>query len=254
MKKYAVITGASSGIGKEMAKILAKRGYALILVARREKRLESMARTLKTEVIPFEADVSSDEDRKRLLELIDRKNVEIFINNAGFGDCGKFTDTSLEKEKQMIDVNITAVHVFTKEMVKRFVKKNHGYLLNVASSAGLLPAGPFMATYYATKAYVASLTQAVAEELKERGKKVYVGALCPGPVRTEFDHVADVKFSMSGISAKRCAAYAIDQMFLKKLIIVPTFYMKAAVFLSRLLPREVLLPMTAKQQMRKIYK
>ena len=254
MKKYAVITGASSGIGKEMAKILAKRGYALILVARREKRLESLARALKTEVIPFEADVSRDEDRKRLLELIDRKNVEIFINNAGFGDCGKFTDTSLEKEKQMIDVNITAVHVFTKEMVKRFVKKDHGYLLNVASSAGLLPAGPFMATYYATKAYVASLTQAVAEELKERGKKVYVGALCPGPVRTEFDQVADVKFSMSGISAKRCASYAINQMFLKELIIVPTFYMKAAVFFSRLLPREVLLPMTAKQQMRKIYK
>lgn len=254
MKKYAVITGASSGIGKEMAKILAKRGYALILVARREKRLESLARALKTEVIPFEADVSRDEDRKRLLELIDRKNVEIFINNAGFGDCGKFTDTSLEKEKQMIDVNITAVHVFTKEMVKRFVKKDHGYLLNVASSAGLLPAGPFMATYYATKAYVASLTQAVAEELKERGKKVYVGALCPGPVRTEFDQVADVKFSMSGISAKHCASYAIGQMFQKKMIIVPAFYMKAAVFFSRFLPREVLLPMTAKQQMRKIYK
>jgi short-subunit dehydrogenase len=127
-----------------------------------------------------------------------------------------------------------------------------GYLLNVASSAGLLPAGPYMATYYATKAYVASLTRAVAQELKEIGSNVYVGALCPGPVDTEFNEVANVEFALSGISAKQCVSYAIRQMKRRKTVIVPSLSIRAATTLGRLIPQELCIRITGLQQKRKL--
>jgi Short-chain dehydrogenases of various substrate specificities len=153
----------------------------------------------------------------------------------------------------MIDVNVRAVHILTKLMARYFKEKDSGYLLNTASSAGLFPAGPYMATYYATKAYVTSLTSAVAEELREAGSKVYVGALCPGPVDTEFNEVANVEFALKGISPKYCAQYAVKQMFKRKEIIIPTFRMKAVVFLQRLGSRHFAVKATAGQQKKKIY-
>jgi short-subunit dehydrogenase len=152
----------------------------------------------------------------------------------------------------MIDVNVTAVHLLTKMILHRFKERTSGgYILNVASSAGLFPAGPYMATYYASKAYVTSLTSAIAGELKDENSDIYIGALCPGPVDTHFNDVANVEFSLKGISAKKCAIYAVNQMFKRKTIIVPTLRMKMAVFFVRLLPRSVMVSMTGRQQKKK---
>ena len=255
---YAVVTGASSGIGAEIAKCLARQGYDMILTARRTDRLEKLARGLKkrygTKVEVVSADISTLEGCYYLFDRIRGFDVEVFVNNAGFGDAGVFTETELHKELQMVDVNVKAVHILTKLMVKYFRKKNCGYLLNVASSAGLFPAGPYMATYYATKAYVTSLTSAVAQELREAESDVYIGALCPGPVDTEFNEVANVEFALKGISPRYCAAYAVDQMFKRKEIIVPTFRMKAVVFIQRLATRHFTVGITARQQKKKLYK
>ena len=202
-KTYAVITGASSGIGMAFARQLAAEGYRLVLVARRENRLQALAEELKksgTESMVITADLSEKEACYRLMQQLEPVPVGILINNAGFGDCGSFLETDAEKEMQMIDVNVKAMHLLMKLMLRRMEKQEGGYILNVASSAGLLPAGPYMATYYATKAYMASLTRAVALELKQRGSRVYVGALCPGPVNTEFNEVANVEFALAGIT------------------------------------------------------
>ena len=251
-KPYAVVTGASSGIGFEIAKTLSKMGYRIVLVARREKKLEKIQEILPTESLIVCADLSQRTECVRLMEEIKNLDVEIFINNAGFGDFGKFRDTDVNKDLDMIDVNITAVHLLTKFMLRRLKKRTSGgYILNVASSAGLFPAGPYMSTYYATKAYVTSLTGAIARELKEEGSEIYVGALCPGPVDTHFNEVANVSFALKGISPKKCAQYAVDQMFRKKTIIIPTFRMKMAVFFVRLLPREQMIAITGRQQKKK---
>lgn len=252
-KGYAVITGASSGIGVEFAKRLAKEGYPLVLIARRKERLEKLAESLQTECVVMTADVSDMKECERLAQELSTKDIEIFINNAGFGCCGETLNIDNQTELNMIDVNVKAVHLLTKLMLKDMVAKNKGYILNVASSAGLLPAGPYMAAYYATKAYVASLSRGIAEELHRNNSDVYVGCLCPGPVDTEFNKVANVEFALKGISAHFCANYAITQMFKKKVTIVPAFYMKAAVVLARWIPVKWYVKIAAKQQRKKIY-
>ena len=250
-KSYALITGASSGIGEVFAKKLAKMGFPLILTARREERLKQLAGQLNTHTVIIEADLSKETDREKLIEELSSYDVGIVINNAGFGDCGEFLSTSLEKEMRMIEVNIKAVHFITKKLLPEMVRKNSGGILNVASSAGLCPAGPYMATYYASKAYVASFTRAIADELEERGSKVYIGCLCPGPVNTEFNSVANVRFSLNGISPEHCVRYAIKQMKKRKTVIVPTLTMKAAVFFTRLLPGKMATRVIAHQQKKK---
>jgi hypothetical protein len=186
-----------------------------------------------------------------LFTWIADKKIRIFINNAGFGDCGYFCDTDAQKELSMIDVNVKAVHLAMKLALRGMLRQESGYILNVASSAGLLPGGPYMATYYATKAYVTSLTRAVACELRERGSRVYVGALCPGPVDTEFNSVANVEFALKGISAEDCVDYAVNQMKKRKMIIVPTHAMRLALGCGRLLPADLLVRITAHQQRKK---
>lgn len=255
MKKYAVITGANSGIGTEFAKRLAAKGYTLVLVARREDRLNALAKQLKkkTECEICAADLTQRTECEKLCEWLADKDVEVFINNAGFGDYGEFAKTELDKDLDMIRLNVTALHLLTKRVVRRFRERGDGYLLNVASAAGLLPAGPYMATYYATKAYVTSLTRAVAQELKEEGSRVYIGCLCPGPVDTEFNAVANVEFALKGIRPGYCAGYALDMMLKKKkTVIVPTLLMKFAVVGARLLPVNVAVKIAGMQQKRKV--
>ena len=251
---YALVTGASSGLGFEFAKQLSERGYKLILVARRRDKLETVQKAIKTDSIIIAADLSQRDECVRVItETIDL-SIDVFINNAGFGDCGRFYETDANKDLSMIDVNVTAMHLLMKMVLQRMKssKATGGYILNVASSAGLFPAGPYMATYYATKAYVTSLTQAVARELKEEGSEIYVGALCPGPVDTEFNDVANVEFALKGISPKYCVDYALKQMFdRRKILIVPTLRMKAAIIGSKLLPREQIVGITAGQQKKK---
>lgn len=254
MKNYAVITGASAGLGTEFAKQLADKGYKLILTARREERLKNLAEELKVECVVIPADLSKTEECLRFFDAIQDKKIDIFINNAGFGDCNLFLEGDLNKELDMIDVNVKAMHTLCKLMLQKMQKENHGYILNVASSAGLLPAGPYMATYYATKAYVSSLTQAIAQELKEMDSKVYVGALCPGPVDTEFNDVANVEFALKGISAEYCVEYALKQMVKRQTIIVPTLLMKLSTTMGHMAPRDLTIKITSGQQRKKLGK
>lgn len=246
----ALITGASSGIGRDMARILSMKGWDLILVARREDRLKELQEQLKTEVQIICADLSEKQACFDLYEQVKEQRVDLLINNAGFGLFGAFPETDLERELEMLDVNIRAVHILTKLFVRDFIRRDSGRILNVSSSAGFLP-GPLLATYYATKSYVLRLTEAIYEELRRRGSHVHVSVLCPGPVRTEFDQVADVRFSVRGLSSKQVARYAIDQTLQNKLIIIPGALMKGARFGERFLPEKLLLRASYHMQKRK---
>lgn len=239
----ALITGASSGLGREMAKLLASRGYELVLCARREDRLRELAAELPTVCHVIAADVSDEKECRLLYRAVRGDDLEIVINNAGFGLFGEFLETDLDEELRMIDTNIRAVHILTKLAVQDFEKRGHGYILNVASSAGFLP-GPLMATYYATKNYVLRLTQALREELRHRGSRVRVCTLCPGPVDTEFNRVAGVKFSLNGLDAKRVAREAIDGLFAGRAVIVPGVTMKAMTVARHFAPDSLLARIT----------
>ena len=252
-KRYAVITGASAGIGAEFARRLSAKGFPLVLVARRRDRLERPAKELKTDCVVMEADLSREEECYRVMDQLRERKVGIFINNAGFGDCGRFVETDLAKEMDMVQLNVKALHILMKLMLRQMQEAGGGYILNVASSAGLMPAGPYMATYYATKSYVTSLTQAVAQELREEGSRVYVGCLCPGPVDTEFNSVANVEFALKGISAGYCAAYALEQMAKRQVVIIPTRLMQAAMLGGRFLPQSLYVKIAARQQKKKLY-
>lgn len=252
-KTYALITGASSGIGAEFARRLAARGYALILVARREKRLRQLAAHVKTECEIITADLTRSEECYRVWDAIKDKRIEVFINNAGFGDCSEFLLGDEKKELDMIRLNVEAMHLLMKLVLKQMQSRDYGYILNVASSAGLLPAGPYMATYYATKAYVTSLTRAVAEELREMGSAVYVGCLCPGPVDTEFNQVAGAEFALKGIRPGECASYALKQMAKRQVVIVPTAPVKALTAFEWFVPRRLLVHLIGLQQRKKLY-
>ncbi len=247
----ALITGASSGLGADIAKILHKKGISLILVARRKDRLEKLKSALgeNVKIIPF--DVSGAESASALYEMVKDENIDILINNAGFGLFGEFDICDTKREMEMIDLNIKTLHVLTKLFLKDFKKKNSGIILNVASSAGLMPAGPLMATYYATKAYVTSLTLAIAEELRRGKSKVKISALCPGPFDTEFNHVAGVSFSIKGLKSIDVASYAIKNMFKGKALIIPGTLMKLANFAKRLIPTKLMVMSAYNIQKRK---
>lgn len=250
----ACITGASSGIGQEFAKQLSRMGYDLILVARNADALNKIASSLPTKCQVIICDLSIEDECIALTDHLKNSSIRILINNAGFGDFGQFSKSDplvLKKELDMINVNIKALHIITKRLLPGFLKQNDGYILNVASSAGLMPGGPYMATYYATKAYVTSLTSAIYQELKASGSHVHISMLCPGPVDTNFNKTAGVVFPLSGISASYCVSYAIRQMFKEKLTIVPTFAMKLVSIATRLLPRTYMVALTARQQKKK---
>ncbi len=234
----AVITGASSGIGRDMAKILSKKGYDLILVARRRERLEELKLSTKTKIFCY--DLSVEEEVFEFYRQIENESIDVFINNAGYGVFGSFLENSLEDELGMLSTNVTAVHILTKLILEKFQKQNRGYLLNVASSAAFYP-GPMLAAYYATKAYVYRLTLGIYEELRRQKSKVSVSVLCPGPVKTEFDRVANVNFSLKGLDSMNVAEYAIKKMFRKKTVIIPGLTMKLGKFFSRFIPEKFLL-------------
>lgn len=256
-KQYVVITGASSGIGASFAKRFAKDGYSLVLVARHLDKLRDYAKALdritkpEQEILCIPADLGKMREVRKVFMMLRKKDIVFFINNAGFGDCGYFLDGDVKKELSMIDVNVKAVHLSTKLALRLMHKKQYGYVLNVASSAGLIPAGPYMATYYATKAYVVSLTRAIAMELRLKKSPVYIGALCPGPVDTHFNDVANVEFALKGISADYCVNYAVDQMLKRRVVIVPTLRMKLATTFGRFLPTNVYVWLVAHQQRKK---
>ncbi len=228
----ALITGASSGMGREMAIYLSELGYDLILVARDKEKLLELQKKIKTNTKIVVADLSDESKLKDIYVLCKNDNIDVLINNAGFGLFGSFDETDLNTEMDMIDVNIKAVHTLTKYFLKEMIKKDSGYILNVSSAASF-SSGPLMATYYATKGYVTKLTLAIYEELRRKKSNVHISCLCPGPVDTNFNNVANVKFAMKGMNSRDVARYAIDKMFKNKLIIIPGFKMKVTTFMSR---------------------
>ncbi len=244
----ALITGASSGIGRDMARYLAELGYDLIIVARRKDLLEQLKKDLKTEVKIVCMDISNLENCRQLFE--ENKEIDILINNAGFGDFGKFDETDLQKELSMIDTNIKSLHTLTKLYLPEMKKKNTGHILNVASIAGFM-AGPLMATYYATKNYVVSLSKAIQKELKKDKSSVNVSVLCPGPVNTNFDDVANVKFKLKSLSSEYVARYAIDKMLKNKTVIIPGKEMKLVYIGNKLSPSSLSLELAYHSQKRK---
>ncbi|MDD2238746.1 MAG: SDR family oxidoreductase [Bacilli bacterium] len=240
--KTALITGASSGIGKDMALYLNNLNYELILVGRNKEKLNELKKRCSNATVII-CDLSSKEEVYKLYLKTKKLNIDLLINNAGFGLFGFFNETDLETELKMINVNIVATHILTKLFLKDFIKKDQGYILNVSSSAGFMP-GPYLNTYYATKNYILKLTLALYEELKKQKSNVKVSVLCPGPVNTNFNNVAGGSFNVKGLSSEYVAKYALDQVFKNKLIIIPTFKMRMGIFLTRLIPIKLLLKIT----------
>lgn len=235
----ALITGASSGLGWDMAHILSEMGYDIIAVARRKERLELLKNVLKTEVTIVCCDVSDVTQCKDLAKYANE--VDILINNAGFGVFGDFDSTDLDAELKMIDTNARAMHILMKLFIKEFKKRDRGHILNVASIAAFFP-GPLFSAYYASKAYVLRLTQSIYEELRREKSHVSVSVLCPGPVHTEFEDVANVSFGTGKepmakgmiLESKSVAKYAIKKMFSGKLVIIPGKLMKISAFLRHI--------------------
>lgn len=270
----ALITGASSGIGKDMAKILNQKGYNLVLVARDIEKLEQTKKELeksvqneptiennkiekayknskkatnKIEIIQM--DLSEEQNCIELANKV--KDIDILINNAGFGDYGRFSETDLNKDISMIKTNVIAYHILTKLYLKEMKKKNSGKILNVASIAGFMP-GPLMATYYATKNYIVRISEAIREELKKEKSKVQISILCPGPVETNFNKVANVKFSLREANSMQVAKYAIRKLEKGKFYIVPGIDVKLARFGAKIAPSNFVAKITYKVQKRKI--
>ena len=253
--KTALITGASSGIGKELARIHASKGGNVVLVARRGAELESLRSELedkyRVDVSIFQQDLTKESAAKNVYEFCKEKNIEIeyLMNNAGFGGHGKFVDRPLEKDVEMIHLNIQALvelsHLFLQDMKKR----KSGKILNTASTAGYLP-GPLQATYFATKAFVVSFTKGISHELKPHG--ITVTALCPGPVKTEFEFVAGMgngDMFKNGATAYSTALKGYNAMMKGKRICISDIGLNFMIkFLLPVIPDSILLRVIQKMQ------
>ncbi|MBI2711147.1 MAG: SDR family oxidoreductase [Actinobacteria bacterium] len=243
----ALVTGASSGIGREIARRLADDGHHLVVVARREAALRSLADEIgDAEVIA--ADLAGRAGRDRLAGAVPA--VDVLVNNAGFGDFGPFARADRDRTMAMLELNVAALTDLTHRYLPGMLERGRGRVLNVASTAAFLP-GPLMAVYYATKAYVLSFTEALAEEL--RGTGVTATALCPGPTATGFQQAADMEMSrlVAGRnlpSAEEVAAYGVRAMERGDVIAVPGALNKVLAASVRAAPRPVLRRMVRAMQ------
>ncbi len=238
MNEYALVTGASSGIGKQIALKLIKKGYNVIACARRADKLAELklyGREYGVSVIPYVADLSCPKNCVILHNYFAHANITLVVNSAGFGVLGDFDSHPLSKDLEMISLNVTSVVLLTR-LFARSMKR--GTILNVCSAAAF-SSEPLMASYAASKAYVYSYSRAVNYELKKQGKNVRVALLCPGAVRSEFDRRAGVTSPLPGITAEKCAAIAVKGLHAGKEIIVPTAKIKLGYVLSRVLPPNV---------------
>ncbi len=248
MKKTALITGASGGIGKEFAQIFAQKGYNLVLVARNEIKLKQIAKSYEKEYdirvtnLPF--DLSQPNIARKLYsKLKDRKIIiDILINNAGFGYYGKFVDSNLDRTTEMMNLNITTLTELSLLFAKDMISRNNGKILNVASTAAFQPV-PNFTIYAASKSYVLSFTEALHYELK--GTKVSASVLCPGPTATGFEKSADMESSnlfKSGVmNAKNVAQIGYKGLMKNEMTIIPGFKNKVMAILSNMTPSRNLL-------------
>ncbi len=247
----ALVTGASSGIGREIALYLSDLGYDLVIVARNSQPLRDLQREIRTNVEVVAMDLTDRENVWKLHEMYKNQPIEILVNDAGFGVHGLVTETELEKDLELIDLNITATHMLTKLFLQDMKKRNLGYILNVSSIAGFL-SGPLMAEYYASKNFVLSYTRAINTELKKEKSEVHVSALCPGPTKTNFNKVANVEFKVRPYTAEYVAEYGVNKMFDEKDVIIPGFKMKCVHVLAKLLPDKLTRQFAYKIQKNKV--
>lgn len=251
--KTALITGGSSGIGYELSKIFLRENYDVVLVAsNKEKLIQAAKKLLISEdniikIIP--ADLANPKSARAIFEQLKKEQIQIdvLVNNAGFGSCGKFVEMDLLTEESMVNVNVNSLMILTKLFAQEMVKRGSGKILNVASVAGFLP-GPLMAVYYASKAFVVSFSQALSSELEGTG--VTVSVLCPGPTATEFQKRAFLEDSSSlGVvmmNAKEVSEIGFRGLMTEKRIIVPGLRNKLQVFLIRFIPTNILLSIIRK--------
>ena len=249
MLRYTLITGATSGIGLELARIYAAKAENLILVARREEILKDLAEELAEQyqirVHIFAGDLSRPETARSLVQWTREKGYEVdtLINNAGFGSYGEFHKSDLKKEWEMLQLNVMTLMYLTRAFLPGMVFRGRGGVLNVASVAAFAP-GPKMADYYASKAYVLSFTQALAAEL--RNTKLKISTLCPGPAQTGFQEHAGLSASkqfrqmaQSGLSAKQVARYAYQRFQRGEAVIIPGLSNQILAVLARKLPMKL---------------
>lgn len=248
---YALITGASSGIGFESAKILASKGYDLIITARSIDKLNKLKELVEKDyqknVIIIPLDISKRESLDELFTKTKDYEIEVVINNAGLGKVGMFNEVTDAEDYNMIDINVTAMHMVLKHYADVMTK---GYILTVASIASFAP-GPKMATYYATKNYIRSYAEALRYELKKMKKDVSITILAPGPVNTNFNDTANVTFTLKGVAADKCASYAIKRMFKKKKFATPKWTVRWATRFMRILPHRTSMRICYKSQSKK---
>ena len=235
-----LITGGSSGLGLEMAKYLTTLGHECVLVSKDETKLLKASESIKGSSI-YVCDLTYESEVNKLCEYILRERFEIVINCAGFGAFGDYNDIRLNKEMDMIKVNVISLHKITRTCLKYMGELKSSYIMNVASIAGLLPGGPLLNTYYATKSYVKSYTLGIYEELRRNKVSVSVSCLCPGPVNTNFNKVAGGSFSIRGKNSYDVSKYAIDMMFKHKLVILPGLDVKLGSFFGNVLPKKLVL-------------
>lgn len=238
---YALITGASSGIGREIAYLLAKENYDLILVARREDLLRDIQIDLSllgVDVLIKVLDLGVLDNSYILFDSIKDLDVKLLVNNAGFGNIGLFSKTDINTDLNIIDLNIKSLHLLTKLYIKQF---QSGLIVNISSMAGLLPT-PLHATYSASKSYVYYLSRAINYELKREKRDMKLLTVIPGPVKTEFNSVANAKNSR-GMNANRCAISIINGIKRKRALIIPGFKMKLLFLIIRFIPTRWLMSM-----------
>ena len=255
MKKVALITGASSGIGKELARLHAAEGGDIVIVARREQALSELKTELESEhnvkVECIAADLSDSASPQRIFDHCDSKKIAVdyLVNNAGFGGHGRFHEREWQNDRAMIEVNITSLVHLTRLFLPAMIDRGHGKILNTASTAGFIP-GPLQAVYYATKSFVVSFSQAIDEELRSSGADVTVTALCPGPVATEFVKAGDLDGVDAWKNAKSPASVAkvgYDAMMRGKLVAINQFSLKFLLYwVVPFLPRRTVLGMSRK--------
>jgi len=254
-RKTVLITGASSGIGYELALVFARNNYDLVLVARSGEKLKSMAREFRadygvhTKVIP--TDLSVPDSAAQVFEEIENSGIEIdvLINNAGIGNCGFFHETELAKDMQLLQLNIVTLTHLTKLVARKMVARQSGKILNVAST-GAYQAGPLIATYYASKAYVLSFSEALANELKPFN--IQVTTLCPGATKTEFAKRAGKGDLRVAMAPRRVAEIGYRGLMKNKRIVIPGKLNKVLVLMTRILPRRVSARLVRRYQARAI--
>lgn len=241
MKKVALVTGASAGLGVEFARRLSERGYRLVLAARRKERLEQLAGELGN-ARSVAIDLSKSNAAAKLMADIEAngETVDLLVNNAGFGLIGRFAELDPKRERQMIDLNVGTLADLCRAVAPAMIERKSGGILNVASTAAFQP-GPNMAVYFATKAFVLSLSEALHEELKPHGVKV--SCLCPGPTRTEFGEVAGFggsgMFEKVAMNAAEAVEAGLKGLDANDAVVVPGWINKLGAVSGRFAPRSV---------------